>query len=367
MPSIDVVIETPVSNSTRAQQLSSMFDVPAQDRARLEWHGEFPVETKKWNVGLIVGPSGAGKTTILRRTFADPVDLKWGGASVIDDFSSDLSVDDISQACMAVGFNTIPAWLRPYGVLSNGEKFRVDLARRLLEGGELVAVDEFTSVVDRQVAKIGSHAVQKWARRQDRQFVAATCHYDLEEWLQPDWVLEPATMTFRWRSVQRRPGINCSIRRVPWETWKVFSRFHYLTAELHVAARCFCLFVDGQPAAFAAALYRPHPKVSGIWALTRGVVLPDYQGMGLIFALIDRLGSVYKAKKLRLRSYPAHPGYIRSHDRSENWFMAKAPGMSSNANQHRREDVGQFGGRPCAVFEYCGPAATKAEAAMLLD
>ena len=90
---------------------------------------------------------------------------------------------------MAVGFNTIPAWLRPYGVLSNGEKFRVDLARRLLEGGDLIAVDEFTSVVDRQVAKIGSHAVQKWARGKGRQFVAATCHYDLEDWLQPDWVL----------------------------------------------------------------------------------------------------------------------------------------------------------------------------------
>ena len=135
---------------------------------------------------------------------------------MIDDFSPALSVDAISQACMAVGFNTIPAWLRPYGVLSNGEKFRVDLARRLLEGGDLIAVDEFTSVVDRQVAKIGSHAVQKWARGKGRQFVAATCHYDLEDWLQPDWVLEPATMTFRWRSVQRRPELACTIARVPY-------------------------------------------------------------------------------------------------------------------------------------------------------
>jgi hypothetical protein len=118
-------------------------------------------------------------------------------------------------------------------VLSNGEKFRVDLARRLLEGGELVACDEFTSVVDRQVAKIGAHAVQKFIRRADRRFVAATCHHDvngtapsrlfpqclpvagaiLEEWLQPDWVLEPATMQFRWRSLQRRPALNCTIRR----------------------------------------------------------------------------------------------------------------------------------------------------------
>ena len=86
MPPIDVVIETAISTSIRAQQLSSMFDVPAEDRARLEWHGEFPIETKPWHVGLIVGPSGAGKTTILRRTFAEPIDLTWGGASVIDDF-----------------------------------------------------------------------------------------------------------------------------------------------------------------------------------------------------------------------------------------------------------------------------------------
>jgi ABC-type ATPase with predicted acetyltransferase domain len=147
----------------------------------------------------------------LRETFGHASNFDWSAISVIDDFDKKHSVDDVAKICQAVGFNTIPAWLRPYGVLSNGEKFRVDLARRLLEGGEFIVCDEFTSVVDRQVAKIGSHAVQKFVRRNKRQFVAASCHYDLEEWLQPDWVLEPATMVFRWRSVQRRPGLNCSI------------------------------------------------------------------------------------------------------------------------------------------------------------
>jgi ABC-type ATPase with predicted acetyltransferase domain len=35
-------------------------------------------------------------------------------------------------------------------------------------------VDEFTSVVDRQVAKVASHTVQKAVRRQSRQLVAVT-------------------------------------------------------------------------------------------------------------------------------------------------------------------------------------------------
>ena len=54
-------------------------------------------------------------------------------------------------------------------------------------------------------------------------------------------------MTFRWRSVQRRPGIECTIRRVPYEAWAQFGRFHYLTADLHRSAKCYVLAVDGDP------------------------------------------------------------------------------------------------------------------------
>jgi ABC-type ATPase with predicted acetyltransferase domain len=76
------------------------------------------------------------------------------------------------------------------------------LARALLEGGDQIVIDEFTGVVDRQVAKIGSDAVQKFIRKRGKKFVAVTCHYDVIEWLRPEWMLEPATMTFQWRSVQ---------------------------------------------------------------------------------------------------------------------------------------------------------------------
>lgn len=368
MPVINVAVETPISQSTRAQQVSSMFDVPMQKSAKLSWTGALPIEAQPWHVGLIVGPSGAGKTTIMRSLFGEPTAFAWTGASVIDDFDPRFGVEAVAAICQAVGFNTIPAWLRPYRVLSNGEQFRVDLARRLLEGGALVVCDEFTSVVDRQTAHIGANAVQKFIRKHDRQFVAVTCHYDLEDWLQPDWVFEPATMAFRWRSVQRRPDIECTINRAPHDAWLSFAPFHYLTANLHRNARCYVLKVNDTPAAFAGVLNRPHPRVDNLFGMSRLVTLPDFQGLGLAFALADRIGAAYKAIGKRYHAYPAHPMLIRSFDRSPMWHLEKKPGRNSNPNRSATTSLppGGFGGRPCAVFSYAGPIMDRALAAQLI-
>jgi GNAT superfamily N-acetyltransferase len=311
---------------------------------------------------LIVGPSGCGKSTILRHVFGEPSALEWTGASVLDDFVGGLSVQSISEVCQAVGFNTIPAWLRPYAVLSNGERFRVELARRLIETAETIVVDEFTSVVDRQVAQIGAHAVQKYVRRSGRQFVAASCHYDILDWLQPDWTLEPSTMSFQWRSLRRRPALECEIARVPYDTWRLFAPFHYLTADLHKAAQCYALAVNGRLAAFAAMLYRAHASVNDIWGCSRLVTLPDFQGLGLAFVLIDRVAAMYAACGLRAHTYPAHPALVRAFDKSSAWRLEKKPGQYSPARGKSSTLVG-FGGRPCAVFSYAGPAFKDASVA----
>jgi ABC-type ATPase with predicted acetyltransferase domain len=55
----------------------------------------------------------------------------------------------------------VPAWLRPYPVLSNGERFRAGLARLVCEQPGEAVVDEFTSVVDRQIARLGALAFAK--------------------------------------------------------------------------------------------------------------------------------------------------------------------------------------------------------------
>lgn len=377
MPSrVDVTVETDVSQSARARQLEAMFDVPGAPHQRISWSFDAPLAERDWKVGLIVGPSGAGKSTVARHLFGDERAPSWDAKSVVDDFSDKLSMRDVSSACQAVGFNTVPAWLRPYSVLSTGERFRVDLARRLAESepGDTILVDEFTSVVDRQVAQIGSHAVQKWVRRaEDRRFVAVSCHYDVVDWLQPDWVIEPAERSFSWRSVQPRPELPVTVSPVDYSAWRLFAPFHYLTANLHRGARCFVIFVGDEPAAFAGVMRRPHPKARNIMGLSRLVTLPDWQGMGLAFALADTLGAAYRAVGERFHSYPAHPALIRSFDHSKKWKLKQRPAFQgANARGHshgpnaKMSEQWRAGSRPCAVFSYIGEALPENEARRLL-
>lgn len=358
MPRVDLVVSSRVSRSSRARQLEAMFDVPFAETTSVEWHGDVDLN-EPWHIGLIVGPSGSGKTSVARELFPDKINrtLDWSHDSVIDDFGTDLTMDVITDSCQSVGFNTIPAWLRPFHALSNGEQFRVTLARQLLEQENPIVVDEFTSVVDRQVAQIGSNAVQKYVRKHNKQFVAVSCHYDIVEWLQPDWVLYMPELRLERRSVQRRPELAVTIARVDYSAWRMFAPYHYLTAELNPSAKCYVLFVGDRPASFAATLHRPHPKVDDIEGISRLVTLPDWQGLGLAFVLAEALGAAWGAMGKRLHTYPAHPALIRGFDKSRNWAMVKKPGTFGSKPKTGSTSTidGLIHYRPCGVFRYVGP------------
>src|SRR5204863_2808518 len=100
--------------------------------------------------------------------------------SVLDGFPVDVPIKELIELLSSVGFSSPPAWLRPYHVLSTGQQFRVTLAWLLAAApsDRLVVCDEYTSVVDRTVAQIGSAAVAKTVRRRGQRFVAVTCHED---------------------------------------------------------------------------------------------------------------------------------------------------------------------------------------------
>ena len=114
----------------------------------------------------------------------------------MDDFPEGLETQEITRLLCSVGFASPPDWLKSYDCLSQGEKMRVDIARALCLDKSLVVFDEFTSVVDREIAKVSAFAISKVVRRSSKKFIAVTCHYDVVDWLEPDWVFCTDTMEF---------------------------------------------------------------------------------------------------------------------------------------------------------------------------
>lgn len=193
MPNFNIVRKSDIDTTFRVSKVMNDFDVKIEHSTE-EFHGEikFP---EKWQIGMIVGGSGTGKSTIGRELFGDLIndDFEYKAKSVIDDMPGK-DIQEIQKMFYAVGFGSVPSWLKPYNVLSNGEKMRVDLARKMLSS-DFIVFDEFTSVVDRQVAKVMSMAISKAIKRYpEKKFVAIGCHFDVIEFLQPDWVFNTDKM-----------------------------------------------------------------------------------------------------------------------------------------------------------------------------
>ncbi|MBX9677513.1 MAG: hypothetical protein K2X38_02035 [Gemmataceae bacterium] len=189
-----ITVETPIADSPRVQQIRGMFDLPHEKASRLTWDVSLPLDEKPWSVGLIVGPSGCGKSTIAKRLYPELAEHDHYGlpsslaarldlGAVVDAFPEGMPIQEIAALLSAVGFASPPAWLRPFSVLSTGQQFRVALAALIASTPKdrPIVCDEFTSVVDRTVAQIGSAAVARAVRQRTRQFVAVTCHEDVND------------------------------------------------------------------------------------------------------------------------------------------------------------------------------------------
>jgi hypothetical protein len=374
MPRGRVVRTVAVVRTPRVAQLEGYFDLPPTAQSELAWDVELPCEARPWAVGLIVGPSGSGKSTIARELFGTRVvsGFPWpADKSVVDGFPAAMSIKAITALLSSVGFSSPPAWLRPFGVLSTGEQFRVTLARALAESGTaLTVMDEFTSVIDRRVAQIGSAALAKTVRRNKQQFIAVTCHYDVEDWLQPDWIYQPHLQQFQWRELHPRPPIALRVTRCGPENWARFRQHHYLSASLNTGARCFLTWCGDDVAGFTAVL--PMMGFKGRWREHRTVCLPDFQGVGIGMAQSSLVGAVVRAATgAEYSSTTSHPAFIAARARSPEWMMVRRPAFNA-AHDVGNKTLGGKGVRAMrsfrltASFKYVGPPLADVELARAL-
>jgi ABC-type lipoprotein export system ATPase subunit len=373
---ISIHHNSPAYDSYRAACVRSLYNV---EHTGFTLEAELPLDAEPWALGLIVGPSGSGKSSIGARIWgADAVYGKqgWpGGVPIIDAIAPDGGWDNVTAALSAVGLGSVPAWLRPFEVLSTGERFRAELARVISEAPARVVIDEFTSVVDRQIAQIGATAFGKAWRRTGGQAVLLSCHYDIVDWLAPDWIFDTADGSFTWaRGRLRRPEIPLDIFQTNWRYWPLFEPHHYLKLPHMIAATCYVGFVGETPVAHVGFSTRPGMKEARACRL---VIMPEWQGAGVGLRFLNEICRMWRYgenrynKPMRMLFHTSHPGLAAALRRSKLWTQVSGvlcgddklrshrtltASMDKSGWERGRSSASGFGGHFRAVqgFRYLG-------------
>jgi len=332
---VDKPITVCVEQDQVIAQVNDFFDY--EYKGISEFYPHKKPNISNWEIGLIVGNSGTGKTKLLEQFNPITPIPEWNrNKAIVSQFNSkEEAIDRLSN----VGLNDVPSWVKPYHVLSVGEQFRANLAKVLDNN---ICVDEYTSVVDRDTAKSASVAVSRYAQKLGlRNLVFATCHYDVIEWLCPTWVIDTNTGILYDGRLLRRPCIQLDIYETSQTGWGLFKEHHYFSQELNEASRCFIGYWGKQPVGFVAVLPLPHPVIKKAFRGHRTVILPQFQGHGFGTNLSNAVAQYYVDHGYRYFVRTAHPKLGKYRNHSSLW----------RATVHNQEIRGTQRGNPAWTFD----------------
>lgn len=363
----EIKLQVPIKQDAYTDEAAQMFDIEIGENSTTIVKDNLNINDK-WNIGVIYGPSGGGKSTILNHHFSKEKILKWDDRPIISQLG-DVTPSDATRILSAVGLSSVPAWLRPYHCLSVGEQFRAKLARLIAESkdGETIVIDEFTSTVDRNVAKAASFAFSKYIKRLNKKAVVATCHTDVLEWLEADWGYSPIEgITHNNDGRWLRPFIKLKVLRGKYQAWELFSKHHYLTSSINKSSRVYLAYWNDNLVALTCVLRFPHGHIKNGWRLSRSVVLPDYQGLGIGAKLTDFIASCITSHKDddgnygRCYARTTHPAMI-AHRIKTGWWR-EAAGSRKSGTESKTGSSSMSSNKNWKVdnkvrysFEYIGP------------
>lgn len=322
---VDLAIEP--ARSFRCQKAANSLDIDTA--AKLSHHLAVDCDIDApYNVGVIVGASGSGKSSLARALWGEDALQRTldPAQTVIDQFPAEMNYDDCVRLLSGVGLTQVPCWIRPAWTLSNGQRERAEIALKMARAPEHVVIDEWTSVVDRTVGKVMSFCVQKWARATQRRVVLITCHRDVLEWLDPDWVIDCDKREFEDRR-SLRPGrterLTFDARECDRATWRAFSQYHYLSGKLPGGlVRTFGLYHGVDQIGFQCfANYVPtrYPGRRMQMHSNRTVVHPDYVGFGLGMWLINETSRFMHDEGFDVRAKFSSAPVFRAMSRDPHW------------------------------------------------
>lgn len=194
---IDRRFTTRVERSPRVLEIAEAFGIGLEDKQFVVFD-QLQLEIADGDVVYITGQSGAGKSVLLRtlasemaargKTVANIDQVELQDRPLIDQIGTDTN-DAIRLLGMA-GINDAYLYVRKPCELSDGQRYRLRLAKLIESGAGVWVADEFLAVLDRTAAKVIAFSVQKVARRAGATLIVATTHTDMVPDLCPDLTIE---------------------------------------------------------------------------------------------------------------------------------------------------------------------------------
>jgi ABC-type lipoprotein export system ATPase subunit/predicted acetyltransferase len=333
-----IKLKSSIKNDDYTNYVYEAFDI--QNKEETEVEVSFNLSEARdfdWNIGVIYGSSGSGKTTILKRMGELSESNFDYEKPLISNFDW-LEPKEATLLLTSMGLSSVPTWLRPFHLLSNGEQYRASLAYKVgkAKDNEVVLIDEYTSVVDRDVAKAMSFALQKYIRRTNKRIILASCHFDIMEWLMPDWTCSPqknegSLERGQWLR-QGKPQIKLQVSRVESDTWDFFKKHHYLTEAVNKSCKFFLFEWNNKPIGIVAMINQPRKGCPNGFAISRVVILPDFQGMGLGSKICEFTSSLFINQGGKVYIKTVNPALGVYHNKSDEWRGTLKNGKIGNTN-----------------------------------
>jgi len=211
----DYVVEltSEPSHSFRAQKAANSLDINIKEKLKHRLEIKNVDINDNFSIGMIIGASGSGKTTLAKQilNFKDPEIDK--SKTLIDLLPEKWTYDQCAELLSGCGLNSVPCWIKPFYCLSNGQQARGMAALEFASKNEneICVIDEWTSVVDRNAAKSMSYGISKYCSKNKRKLVLICCHYDIIEWIQPDWIIDCNEQIF-YKPGKKKEKINLNLK-----------------------------------------------------------------------------------------------------------------------------------------------------------
>lgn len=188
---------TKVDRTRRVLECAEAFGLGLDDKAFV-LYDNLKIDVNPGDVVYITGQSGSGKSVLLRELASQMMaeglkvgrieDVQVEDAALLEQVGT--STESACQILSAAGLNDAYLFIRKPGELSDGQLYRLKIAKLISEGYRVICADEFGAVLDRTTAKVVAYNLQKQARMAGVTVIVATTHKDLIDELGPDLLVE---------------------------------------------------------------------------------------------------------------------------------------------------------------------------------